>query len=139
MLCFVCTFSVCGFSQTVINERVVTVEITNVTINGGQVILAIFTNPEEFRKEEPGIIFVLPDNSTVISRELTLPHGEYVVTAFQDSNNNNTMDFGLFGIPKEPFGISNYEGKGFPSRNFDRQKITVNGTTRKINIGLYRL
>jgi uncharacterized protein (DUF2141 family) len=67
-----------------------------------------------------------------------LPIGEYVITAFQDANNNQRLDFGLFGRPRELVGISNFFGRGNPSRNFDRQKILVNNSTGKITIGLYR-
>ena len=137
-VCFICLFSVCGFTQTVNSECVITVEISNVVINGGKVYMAVFSNAEEFRKEEPGIAFELQDNRAVVSVEFSLPPGEYVISAFQDANNNKKMDYGLFGIPKELVGISNYNGKGFPTKSFDRQKVPVNNATGKITIGLYK-
>ena len=46
----------------------------------------------------PGIITVsFPD----------IPAGRYAVQVSHDENNNNKLDRGLFGIPKEGFGFSN--------------------------------
>ena len=36
-------------------------------------------------------------------------------------------------------GMSNYFGKGFPSDNFNKQKVSINNTTGTITIGLYKL
>jgi uncharacterized protein (DUF2141 family) len=107
-------------------------------VNGGKVYLAIFSTSESFKKEEPEIAFELQSDKTVIIKEVSLPRGEYVVSAFQDANNNLKLDYGLFGIPKEIVGISNYFGKGLPSKNFDKQKILIDNTVEKIVIGLYK-
>jgi uncharacterized protein (DUF2141 family) len=116
----------------------VTIDITHVTVNDGKVFLAIFSNADEFRREEPPFVFELESTSTVLSQEVQLPPGEYVISAFQDRNGNNDLDFNFLGVPREPVGISNYYGSGFPSRNFDRQKIPINSTTERVSIRLYR-
>ena len=134
-LFFVFFFCVYGNTQTV----TFTIEVTNVVVNGGNIIMAIFSNAEEFRREDPPYVYVVQGNRTVVSQEVTLPYGEYLISVFQDANGNNDMDFGLFGIPKELLGLSNWNGRGFPSRNFDRHKVPVNGSTGKITIGLYKL
>ena len=129
-------FIICGycFAQSVNN---ITIEITNIVINGGTVYIGIFSTAESFRREEPEFLFELNAVNITMIQELSLPNGEYVITAMQDANYNKKLDSGLFGIPKELIGISNYDGRGFPSRNFDRQKILVDRTTGKITIGLY--
>jgi uncharacterized protein (DUF2141 family) len=119
------------------NVRVV-IDIANVVVNDGKVYLAIFSNAEEFRREEPPFVFELESISTVLSQEVLLPPGEYVISAFQDRNGNGQLDFNFLGVPRELVGISNYHGRGFPSRNFDRQKIPINSTTGRVTIGLYR-
>jgi uncharacterized protein (DUF2141 family) len=50
--------------------------------------------------------------------EINLPEGEYVINAYQDINNNDKVDLGLLFIPKEPVGITNYNG-GIPG-NFNK-------------------
>jgi len=121
------------FSQTVI-----TVEITNVVVNDGIVYVDIFSTADGFRNGNPYVSFQLQSNSAILTHELSLLNGEYVITAYQDANNNQRLDNGLFGIPKELVGLSNYFGRGNPSKNFDRQKILVNNSTGTITIGLYK-
>jgi uncharacterized protein (DUF2141 family) len=125
-----------SFSQS--QNISVTVEVTNITVNGGKVYLALFSNADSFRREQPEFAFELSDSSTTATQVVSIPPGEYVVSAFQDANNNQKLDYGLFGIPKELVGISNYFGQGYPSKNFNRQKVPLNSTTEQISIRLYR-
>ena len=119
------------------NDVQVIIEITNVEVNGGIVYGAVFFNAVEFRNEEPSISFELASTASVLSQVVTLPPGEYVVSAYQDRNGNEQCDFNFLGIPRELVAISNYSGWGFPSRNFDRQKVPINRSTGKVSIRLY--
>jgi len=120
------------------NNETITIEITNVVVNGGKIYLAVFRNTDEYKKEKPYIYYELEDDKSIISHRLSLPAGEYVITVCQDANGNGKIDYGFFGIPKELVGISNYFGKGYPSKSFDKQKILINNTTEKAVIGLYK-
>ena len=137
LLFLLCVFYGYCFSQAA-NTTAITVEITNIAVNGGKVYLAIFANADEFKREQPYVAYEIGDNNANTSHRLLLPHGEYVISAFQDANGNGKLDYGLFGIPKELVGISNYFGDGFPSKSFDKQKTLINNTTEKITIGLYK-
>ncbi|MCL2243634.1 MAG: DUF2141 domain-containing protein [Treponema sp.] len=123
------------FSQS---TKDVIIEFTNVVPRGGPVYLTIFSNAEEFRKEEPKYMYDLGDSGAVVSRVVTLPLGDYVISGFQDANNNKDMDYNLLGIPRESVAISNYNGRGIPTKNFDRQKVTVTAATDKISVGLFK-
>jgi uncharacterized protein (DUF2141 family) len=112
--------------------------VTNIVVNGGKVYLAIFANAEEFKKEEPFFAVELHDDKATASYVVSILPGEYVVTAFQDSIKNRKMDYNLVGVPKEIVGISKYDGKGLPTKNFDKQKIPINSSTSKVSIGLYK-
>jgi uncharacterized protein (DUF2141 family) len=116
-----------------------TVEITNVVINGGIVYIDFFSTAEGFRNGNPYISIALEANNTIISQEISLPDGEYVISAYQDANNNQSLDYNLFGVPKELIGMSNYFGRGYPSKNFDRQKIMINNSIDKITVGLFKI
>jgi len=133
-----CVFSSYCFSQSVKNIDF-TVEISNIIINGGKIWLVIYSNADEYKNDKPHAYYKIEDNATIISYSLSLPYGEYVITVCQDTNGNDKLDYGLLGIPKEPIGISNYFGKGYPSRSFDKQKVLIDDKTVKINIGLYKL
>jgi uncharacterized protein (DUF2141 family) len=132
-------FSFCGFCFSQEENTVnVTVEISNIVINGGKVYLVVFFTGESFKKEKPDLAVEIPSDKPSVIKEGALPRGEYVLFAFQDANDNKKLDTGLFGIPKEKFGISNYFGKGFPSRNFDKHKIVIDENTGEIVLGLYK-
>jgi len=135
----VLTFALSGlcFSQTD-NTVNVTVEVNNIVANGGKVYLVVFFTPESFHKEKPDLAVEIPSDKPSAIKEGPLPRGECVLFVFQDANNNLKLDTGLFGIPKEKFGISNYFGKGIPTRHFDKQKIMIDEKTGKIVIGLYK-
>ena len=132
---FALAFIALCFSQNV----TVTVNITNVEVNGGTVHIAIFANAEEFRREIPSYAFQLPARSSTVSLQVTLPAGDYVVSAFQDLFGNGIVTYRRLGLlPNEPVAISNYDGRGIPTKNFDRQKIRIDRTTGSVTIGLFR-
>jgi uncharacterized protein (DUF2141 family) len=125
--------------MTAASELTVTLEITGVKINGGDVYIAVYDSAKASQAEEPYAKFRHDPDSGVISIETRLSEGFYQVSVFQDENGNGSLDTGLFGIPKEPFGMSNYTGRGIPG-SFDKLKIWVGLGTGKVsvNLGYYK-
>ena len=77
----------------------------------GHLFVALHTSETSYLKgdEEP-----FRETTAVVmnkgSQQLSLcdvPAGDYVISIFHDENDNNELDTGLFGIPKEPYGFSN--------------------------------
>ena len=125
---------VCGiflFAEETAEEKKLTVEITNVTSEEGQIILAIYNSSENYDKR---IAFqevkLRPEIDTVIF-ETNLPDGQYLVMLVHDINNNGKLDTTFIGMPKEPVGLSNYDGKGIPGK-FKKHKFSVNENTERI-------
>ena len=125
---------VCGLSliaEEIVEEKKLTVEITNVTSEEGQIILAIYNSSENYDKR---IAFqevkLKPEIDTVIF-ETNVPDGEYLVMLVHDINNNGKLDTSFIGMPKEPVGLSNYDGKGIPGK-FKKHKFSVNENTEII-------
>jgi uncharacterized protein (DUF2141 family) len=112
------------FSETVSAA----IEIDGVMVNGGMVAVAVFSNENQFKKKEPHISFWLESIGNRISYNVNLPEGEYVVTVYQDENNNGKLD-SFFFRPREPVGMTNYTG-GIPG-NFQRLKTAINGHKRQ--------
>jgi uncharacterized protein (DUF2141 family) len=112
-------------------EKKLIVQITNVTSEGGQIILAIYNSSENYDKR---IAFqevkLKPEIDTVIF-ETNLSDGEYLVMLVHDINNNGKLDTSFIGMPKEPVGLSNYDGKGIPGK-FKKHKFPVNENTEII-------
>ena len=117
------------------DELTVTLEFTNVKINSGAVYVAVYDSTEAFKGKQPCRTFRLEAVSTTVFVETQLNEGSYRVSAFQDENGNGRLDTGLFGIPREPFGISNYSGRGIPG-NFERLKLWIGRGADKVTVNL---
>ena len=68
-----------------------------------------------------------------------LPHGEYAISLFVDSNGNKKIDKNFFGIPKEQYGFSNNVMGRMSAPSFDQAKFMVTGPTIqniKLRIGI---
>jgi uncharacterized protein (DUF2141 family) len=112
----------------------VSVEIRNVTTGGGTVHIDVF-GEAAFRANTPDMEFRFEPATSIIRAELSLPAGEYVIAVYQDTNGNNDLDSNLFGFPKEPFGMTNWNG-GLPG-SFDKRKVVIhNDSIEPVIIGL---
>jgi uncharacterized protein (DUF2141 family) len=111
------------------------IEITGVTVNGGDVHVFVFSNEQDYKKDISFTSFVLRSTNDILAYELNLPEGEYLISSFQDVNSNGKTDTGFLGIPKEPVGITNYNGRGAPG-GFNKHKVLVDSDTTKISVNL---
>jgi uncharacterized protein (DUF2141 family) len=113
-----------------------TLEIRNVTVNGGTVYVSVYSNEESFKPDNarPALSMTLEPAHGTILLEIQIPEGEYVIGAFQDTNGNGAMDYNFFRIPKEPYGFSNMRGK-IPG-NFHRLKFKIDNQNTGIVIPL---
>jgi uncharacterized protein (DUF2141 family) len=83
------------------------------------------------------LTFILDSKNEIVIKDLTLPTGQYVISIYQDSNENGKLDSNLIGIPKEKFGFTNYNGKSAPG-NFSRHKVDINETSNVVIVRLYK-
>ena len=97
--------------NNVFAEIIFTIEIHNVLVNRGIIHLGVYFNEQSFRNENPDISMQIEPINNIIIQEITLPEGEFVIGIHQDISRTGSMDFGLFGIPREPFGFTNMRGK----------------------------
>ena len=122
---------VCVLSLTAekaIKQNKLKIEITNVASEDGQIILAIYNSSENYDKR---IAFqevkIQPKVDSVIF-ETNVPDGEYLVMLVHDINTNGKLDTSFIGMPKEPVGLSNYDGKGIPGK-FKKHNFSVKDDT----------
>ena len=92
--------------------------------NCGKVIVSIHDCEESFKTKSPFMKLELVPTSTEIETALELPDGEYAFCVFQDLNGDGIINSGFMGIPKEPFGFSNYRSKSVPG-NFNKHKVII--------------
>jgi len=115
-----------------------TIEINGITVNGGQVYAAVYSNETDYKNENPYISFILESTSSNLSHSLELPEGEYVVSVFQDRNNDGKLNQTIFWIPTEHVGITNYNLRGAPG-NFNSLKVPVNNNSTRIIVNVGRV
>ena len=68
---------------------------------------------------------------------IQLKSGDYAFCVYHDVNKDGKLNTNGIGIPKEPYGFSNYDGKGFPG-NFKKHKVVI-GEAMTITIPLTEL
>lgn len=115
----------------------VKLKISNVKPNEGKVIISIHGSKESFKNHKADKIIVLETTASEIETSLELPDGEFAFAIYQDLNSDGKLNSNLIGIPKEPFGFSNYNGKSVPG-NFERHKVLINQDS-EVAIYLYRM
>jgi len=62
--------------------------------------------------------------------------GTYAISVIHDENENDELDSGMFGIPKEGFGFANDAMGTFGPPDFKKASITVETGKRTITISL---
>ena len=132
---FVAFFVVSGAVNVFAKNINIAVELTGVTVNGGDVHVFVFSNEQDYKKDIRFKSFTMKSTDSILAYMLDLPEGEYLISAFQDTNGNGKTDTGFLGIPKEPIGITNYNGRGVPG-GFNKHKVLVNSSTSKISVNL---
>lgn len=80
-----------------------TVTVKGFENNKGKAFVAIFDTKE---KQLKGLVETITNQQVTVSFN-DLVQGKYIVKVFHDLNENTKLDTGMFGIPKEPWGVSN--------------------------------
>ncbi len=111
-------------SQAISNNCRIVVHIENIPILTNRIYLAVFKDAKGYDEDKPYRLVVCPVHKKNMSVQVSLPKGTYSVKIFQDLNNNRKIDT-VFGIPREPYGLSN-NINGFP--DWKKTKFYVNGT-----------
>jgi uncharacterized protein (DUF2141 family) len=105
----------------------ITVEFIGMESDKGNLYVALYNKEKDFLKKsiKGEIVKITDKKATAVFKNI--PEGEYAISAFHDENDNKKMDTKIFGIPKEPIGMSN-DAKGFmgPPKYKDA-KFSVNG------------
>ena len=133
-LLFLCVF-LFVFGNVFADNINATIEINGITVNGGSIYVAVYSNENDYKAEKPFVKFIINPVNSKISHALELPNGEYVVSVFQDTNSNGNLDTNVFGIPSEPIGKTNYGLRGAPG-GFNKLKTPINNNSTKLIINL---
>ncbi|MFY7671429.1 DUF2141 domain-containing protein [Tenacibaculum sp. MEBiC06402] len=103
-----------SFAQEITAQEThsITVEFHGMESDKGNLYVALYDKEKDFLKKsiKGEIVKITDKKATAVFTNI--PEGEYAISAFHDENDNKKMDTRIFGIPKEPIGMSN-DAKGF--------------------------
>ena len=108
-------------------ENKVKIELANVNSAEGLILVSIYNSAKNFTKKSA--CYTTKVNPTVGTTvfEVEVPDGDYLICICHDENNNGELDEGLFGMPKEPVAMNNYNGKSMPK--FEKLKVSISEDT----------
>lgn len=107
------------------------VEVEGLRSRQGFVMVGLFDKAERFPNTVLSGQRVPADKEVVELVFRDLKPGVYALSAYQDENDNQALDRGLFGIPKEPYGFSrNARGDKGPPEFRDARFELVEGSMR---------
>lgn len=93
-----------------INNGNITVTLTGLKTDKGNIVLALVNSKESFDSEDikpfMGAAVQIKGGSATYTFK-NVPYGEYAIKFFHDENGSGKLEYGLFGIPKEQYGFSN--------------------------------
>lgn len=98
-------------SQTQAQSTCVKVEISGFRTTTGRLYVSIYKDQASFLKigkETATNVVRVNKNDTLLQTCFSgLTPGWYAIALYHDEDDNNQMNTGLFGIPLEPYGLSN--------------------------------
>ena len=103
----------------------VTVEIRNVDLDEGTMVLSVFEGKKNWLKRGMMQEKLTVDGNETVTFTITLPPGEYGFHAYQDLDDNGKMKTNFIGIPKEPTAVSNDAKGKFGPPKYKDAKVTV--------------
>lgn len=117
------------------NTHTITIEFSGMQSDKGDIFVGLHNKKEDFLKKRFKEAVVKVENNKAIAIFKNIPEGEYAVSSFHDENDNKKMDTKIFGIPKEPIGVSN-DAKGFmgPPKYNDAKFLVNKDITLKITL-----
>jgi uncharacterized protein (DUF2141 family) len=105
-------------------------EFSNTGGESGTIRIAIFDNATDFSNQQNGkpvLTKSLPiSGQSSASVAVTIPNGDYAISAYLDKNNNGKLDTKL-GIPAERFGFSNNPPIKFGAPGYSECEFKVDG------------
>jgi uncharacterized protein (DUF2141 family) len=130
-------FSGCSFGQS--QKELVTLSITvsDIPDKKSKIYVGFYTAENDFPKHGKHAFRKVVEangNSSITVTWDDIPKGEYAIAVYQDLNNNDKLETGFMGMPKEPAGLStNLKPGMFNIPNFKKCKVSVaNGSQLNI-------
>ncbi|MCB0704266.1 MAG: DUF2141 domain-containing protein [Saprospiraceae bacterium] len=117
------------------------IQVEGVNPSGGNLQIGLYRPTDGFPVSESvfiGVEIEVGDSKTLQYSFQDLPAGIYGVAIYQDLNNNQKLDKGVFGIPAEPYGFSGSQSTLWRKPTFDQVAFEYFGRTQTITVKLQK-
>jgi len=117
-----------------LNAQNISVNITGIRSDKGQIVIGVFRDSETYEREDPYVNQIFSkDNISkeALSVNFSLEPGIYGFCLLDDENNNGKMEYNFLGMPKEGFGFSDLNHSGITKPKFDSFKFILNRDQNK--------
>lgn len=118
---------ICSISAENQSGNELTVIVKGIDGNEGRIAIGLFDDEAAWGEETFQGAFVRITTDTVSYIFKNLPQGLFAVAVYHDQNENEELDKGLFGIPKEGYAFSNNVFGSFGPPKFDEASFLLNG------------
>jgi uncharacterized protein (DUF2141 family) len=137
-LFFICLIGI--FSSFVQEKKPLKIVITKLKDTNSPILIGVYRKQDGFPSSEKapfkGYNFK-PEGKNVASISIEdLAHGEYAIAVYQDKNNDNKLNTGMFGIPKEPYAFSNNFKPKFSAPKYEDCKFVYSQEKNELTIAL---
>jgi uncharacterized protein (DUF2141 family) len=113
------------------------VTVQGVRNGSGAILVSLFASPEGFPSDYPRAAAVSRSDAAeggVVARFDAVPVGRYAVAVLHDENGNEALDAGVFGMPREGFGVSNNPALGLGPPSFADAAFEYDGTATGLRV-----
>ncbi len=117
------------------------IEVTHIDSISGELYVGVHSSGDTFPDGHKAPIQwhdKVKSNPQIVVIE-KVPYGMRAVSVWHDSDGNGEMKKGIFGIPKEPIGVSNNVRPKFSPPSFDDAKFEVKAPKQKLTVELFAL
>jgi len=117
-------------ANTLVAQGKLELTIKNIKEVKGTIRVALFDNGNDFLKKpiDSKVVKVSGNVASVVFDKLA--SGEYAVSVIHDINENQELDKGFMGIPKEPYGFSNDARGKFGPPSYEESKLVIKGDVK---------
>jgi uncharacterized protein (DUF2141 family) len=127
-------------SFTIQSTSKLTVIVNNIDKPSGEVRVALYNSENTFLDPKKFVAvksMAVGTNTSVTLEFSNLPYGNYAVTTYHDINSNRKLDQNTFGIPEEPYDMTNLKVK-WRKPTFNEVKFALQAPQKTVQLHLKR-
>jgi uncharacterized protein (DUF2141 family) len=115
------------------------IEVEGLRNDRGHLLAALYDRPEGFPREGTPAhrASVAIHGGRAVAEFADLPAGTYAVAVLHDENDDGQMNNNWMRLPKEGFGMSNFEKLKMSAPSFDESKIEFAGGEQSVAVKIH--